>query len=417
MKSYLLLGCFLMVWIKAFPYDLTIAGYHNSSVSIGRRAINFINALHDQNDSLKINYIDCRSSINGVSQSRDQDIDPSVLKIIHNEDRTPGAITFFVDLLTLNGRRIFENVPDSKIKLALVTLETTKAPILWVEALNSRFDGVVVPDIWLVDVLKNSGVEKPIFVVPEICPLEDFLAKPLQMEPHKPFVFGVSALIERNKNYDLLLDAFSATFKNNENVVLKITSAGSLNAEKLRERVKALGLTNVQINTKSLSWQAYVNNHMCAIDCYVLISKGEGFSMTPREALALGRPCILADHTAHRTICKTGFVRPVDALIIEDHGGENYAGERLGNNFNCKLSDVCEALRDVYEHYDHFLHKAHHAREWAAQYTAENLRPVYHSLFKPSRIILGDKNEVTCDYVMTSSPELYEKYMRYAMQA
>ena len=416
MKNYLLLGYFLMLWGKVLPYDLTIAGYHNSSVSIGRRAINFINALNPESKTLKINYVDCRSSIGGVSRSKDQDIDPSILEIIHHKDKTPGTVAFFVDLLTLNKRKIFENVPDSNIKLALVTLETTKAPRLWVEAINNKFDGVVVPDTWLVDVLRNSGVVKPVFVVPEICPLEDFLAKPLQMQPHKPFVFGVSALIEKNKNYDLLLDAFAAEFKNAEDVLLKITSAGNLNAEKLRERVKTLGLNNVQINTKSLSWQEYVNNHMSAIDCYVLISKGEGFSMTPRESLALGRPCILSNHTAHQTICQTGFVRPVDALIIEEHDGENYSGERLGNNFNCTIDDVRAALRDVYEHYDQYLHKAHQAREWAAQYIAKNLRALYVSLFKPSRVILGESNEVTRDYLMTNSAELYEKYRRYVLQ-
>jgi hypothetical protein len=31
---------------------------------------------------------------------------------------------------------------------------------------------------------------------------------------------------------------------------------------------------------------------------------------------------------------------------------------------------------------------------------------------KPSKVLLGDRNEITNDYLMTDSKELYEKYLK-----
>lgn len=389
------------------PYDLTIVGFHSFSLSIGRRTIGQIEMLKDE---LSLNYIDCRAGRPHVSRSNEQDVNTTVKHIIDNKDKTPGTIAFFVDTLTCNHQKLYESLPESNIKLAYVTLESTKAPVEWISVLNNRFDGVVVPDPWLIPILKNSGLEKPVFVLPEICYLHDFLVKPLQKGAHKPFVFGVSALISGNKNYELLIDAFAAEFKNSPDVILKINTQSTWNKNVVLKRIKKHTLKNVDINMAPLSWKDYVEKHMSAIDCYVLISKGEGFSITPRESLALGRPCILANHTAHRTICDSGFVRPVDAPIIVEHDGKNYDGERLGHYFNCTIGDVRAALRDVYQNYESYLLKAACGREWTRQYLAENLKPLYVSLFKPKKILLGKKNEISADYLMTDSQELYAKY-------
>ncbi len=397
----------IFAWLDIYCYDLTIIGPHNFNDGISRRSIGQIKMLKD---SLKINYINTRPK-----NSSDKDIENAVLKIIKNPDTTPGTISFFVDILIGNiGKTpLYNHTPNSKIKFAFVTFESTKAHPAWVNALNNLFDGAIVPDPWLIDVLKQSGVKIPIFVLPEICFLEDFLKEPLQEMPHNPFVFGISALFNTNKNYALLLEAFAAEFKNSHDVILKIHSKFHKNKlhSKLWTKIKNLGLKNVVVNKKSnLHWNEYVKNHMSAIDCYVLLSLGEGFSITPREALALGRPCILANHTAHKTICDTGLVRAVEPTIIQKHSGEHY-GVSLGNNFNCTVNDARKALRDVYENYDVFLHKAHQGREWVKQYLSHNLKAKYLSLFKPKKVILGSKNEVSDDYLIVDSEALYQKYL------
>ena len=382
-------------------YDLTILGFHRFAWGIGRRSISLIDTLKD---SLRINYIPTRPT-----PCTDKDIDDAILQILHHPDKTPGTVAFFVDILTYKEEQLYALTPESTIKLAFVALEMTQAPRQWVYALNNYFDAAVVPDPWLIPVLEKSGVTVPIFVVPEMCYLNVFLEKPSQEKSDGPFVFGITAQATRNKNYDLLLEAFAAEFGNAEDVILKIHNSLKKNVDTLTAKVSQLGLSNVQIHSGQLSWEEYIA-HMASLDCYILVSKGEGYSITPREALALGKPCILSNNTAHKTLCDSGFVRPVASTIRVKHDGEHY-NEAVGYTFMCERKEVQEALRDVYDRYDVYVDKARKGRKWVARYDAPNLKKRYLSLIKPQKVLYGSKNEVTDEYLMTSSKVLYTKYL------
>ena len=65
-----------------------------------------------------------------------------------------------------------------------------------------------------------------------------------------------------------------------------------------------------------MEWVKYIE-FISTFDCYVNLSKGEGFSIPPRESLALGIPCIISDNTAHKTICDSGLVLPVTSKILQ----------------------------------------------------------------------------------------------------
>ena len=99
--------------------------------------------------------------------------------------------------------------------------------------------------------------------------------------------------------------------------------------------------------------------------------------------------------------------------------GRAYSPHKLRHFFatatheaGASIEDVQEALRDVYNNYSHYLALAREGRQWVKQYTHENLEKKYHSLFKPSTIILGERTEVTDAYFMTNSQELYIKYQK-----
>ena len=143
-------------------------------------------------------------------------------------------------------------------------------------------------------------------------------------------------------------------------------------------------------------------------DCYVLISKGEGFSISPREALALGKPCIISNNTAHKTICNTGHVYAVPSELIEPAIDPGVGA--CGNRFNCSIKDVRKALREVYTNYQEYVEKALGGREWVKDYLWENLKLRFLNLIKPKKVVLGNHNEITDDYLMTDSKKLYAKY-------
>lgn len=215
------------------------------------------------------------------------------------------------------------------------------------------------------------------------------------------------------KNHALLIRAFAQAFGNRDDVILRINGGGKWGKDalyaKLQDLIKKLGVQNIHLTHDALSWKDYVAL-MSSMDCYVNISRGEGFSISPREALALGIPAIVTDNTAQKTICSSNFVKVVPSPIsIPFYCSE--AMQQVGYQFNCTQEEVQKALKDVYQNYPIFLGLAHKGRKWVQQYRWANLQKKYLNLVKPKTILFGNRNEVTDDYLMTSSRELYEKYL------
>ncbi|MEX0940105.1 MAG: glycosyltransferase [Candidatus Babeliales bacterium] len=392
-------------------FDLTVAGLICFADGIGRQTIGIIDCL--KND-LKINFLNTRNN-----QMNLQDIAEDTQKIITNQQHGYSNVVILEDVLT-NGNPIEELrenyytlLPESTIKFAYTMFEATTIPDSWPIILNNHFDAAIVPDENLVDVYKNAGVIIPIFVLPLGIYIEDFLAKPQKKSlPNNPFVFGFSGSFAERKNQMVLLESFIYAFGNRADIQLKIHGrSGSEIAQQLKYRVQQLAITNVEIIEECFSWKKYVA-FMESIDCYVSLSKGEGFSITPREALALGIPCILSNNTAHKTICNTDLVYAVDCPIVQP-AFYSHLNQSIGFDFNCTINDAAQAFIDVYENYKIYLEKAARGKKWVKRYLYNKLRPYYLSLIKPKKVIFGTENYITKDCLITSCRELYQKYKRF----
>ena len=85
-------------------------------------------------------------------------------------------------------------------------------------------------------------------------------------------------------------------------------------------------------------------------------------------------------------------------------------GCECGEEYIADIDAAAKAMRYVYDHYEECLEAAPQRKEWASACQYKNLKPLYLSLVRPSKIILGDRDEITEEYLMTSSVELYKKY-------
>lgn len=382
--------------------DVTVVGFAKFSNGIGRLSIGFIDCLKD---ALSLNFINTRFKDSSVD-----DIPEPVLSIMKKKNKTPGKIAILFDVLTLPKIPIYKSVPgQSYIKLAYSTVESTELPSHWPQILNKFFDAVIVPNPYLVDTYQKSGVKIPIFMLPLGLYLDELLAIPLKEETTQPFIFGVASSLAKYKNIHRLITAFNEEFGNNQNVMLKIQTTSQFNINAITKQIAETNTNNIVLNSKPLSWLEYIQ-FIASLNCYVLPSKGEGFSVPPYEAIAAGIPCILSNNTAHKTLCATGFVRPVESTIKEIHEGEFY-GCSCGYNFNCTIKDLREALRDVYQNYRNYLSKTQAAREWVKQYAHAQMKPFFMNLIKPgNNIFLGTENKITRDGIVTNSVKLYLKY-------
>ena len=210
-----------------------------------------------------------------------------------------------------------------------------------------------------------------------------------------------------------MIQAFAKMFKNRPDVFLVLNGryAEKEYFEKLEETIDLLDLRNVSLKTIPLEWDEYVKA-FSRFDCFLNPSKGEGFSIQAREALAMGMPTIVTDNTAQSTVCQTGYGytissdKAIPAYYYNLKGWEDTIGEQ----FECSVDDLADAMKEIYDHYEIYAEKAMNARQWIEGYKYDNLKHFYETLVLPKKVILSDVNEVKEDTLYTSSKKLLKKY-------
>lgn len=392
------------------PY-LTVIGNSKMADGIGRQSIELIHAFYKD---FSIGFIPEKKNLL-------QDVPKELLPIITNPNKTLGKIIIYEACLPCPGKKSYKTLnkflkgPKNKdqIRIAYSMIESSLIPKEWAEMLNNYFDLVAVPDEFLVKVYKDSGVTIPIFVLPLGLELNSFLEKPTQVtkcKKAKPFRFiNVSSMIPR-KNHEALIKAFYRTFKDNPDVELYINFRTGPNETlvKIKNLISSLNAHNIILTNKKLDNAEYLKFFMEA-DVFVSFSKGEGFSIQPREAMALGIPVVISDNTAHKTILKSGLAigvlcsskEPAYNPFLHCYCGEEYITDE---------EDAVKTLLEIYNNYATHIKLAEDRKKWVNQYCFENLKPLYLSLVKPSNIELGDENIIKENCLITSSPELYQKY-------
>ncbi len=386
--------------------DVTVAGFIQMADGLGRQSIELIDALKKKSD---VHFQKTRPT-------HWQDVPLHLHTVIKDQSRPLGKVVIFEEALIETNPlvlKIFNKKAPNQIWLTYSMFETSKIPKDFTKNIDNYFDAVIVPDPYLIKVYQNSGVVKPIFVLPLGLDLSSFINAPLKSKKNTPFVFANFSSCEGRKNHLMMIRAFNKAFGDREDVLLKINARRGSKEEiaAVRHEIKNLNLHNVILTIDAVDNPTYLKNFQ-GIDCYVSLSKGEGFSIQPREAMALGIPVIVSDNTAQSTICKSGLVRVVPAPIEEKAVYECFATEDFGNFFNVNLEDATEAMLDVFNNYDKYLNQSTRAREWVKQYQYSKLQPLYHTLVKPKKLILGDENLLTEDKLMTTSKEVYQKYLK-----
>ena len=413
-----IIGIALAFTLRTKPNpDLSIVGYIDLVDGLGRQGAELAQAFQNK---LNIN-------IHLTRRLKDAKNIKQLQKLVVKKNPLWGSVVVYEEMLSLPWEEActkinkMDSCPRNRIKIAYSMWESTQIPSEWVEILNTRFDAVIVPSSFLIDVYQNSGVKIPVFIVPLALDFEHFFHQPLKQCAQDVLVFGNFSAGWDRKNQLKLIEAFHQAFGNDPRVRLVINSRF---AEKhirnlITKKIAELESNNIKYTQIPRGKEEYLEL-FTQIDCYVSPSKGEGFSIQPREAMALGIPVIATNNTGQVEICQSQLVRAVPSSILSTayypgrlaySGGLAYSDRvAYGENFDCSVHDLAAALLDMRANYSLYLANAEKARAWANQYLYENLKPLYASFLSPKEVILGDKNEITESYLKTNSKDLVDKY-------
>ena len=240
-------------------------------------------------------------------------------------------------------------IENAKKKIAVSMLECNPIPDFWVEIINKTFDHVIVPCQWVKDTYLESGVTRPITVIPLI--VDEPKLKKITYKKNK-FVFGSIGGLGEDKNLHKVAHAFGKLYGNNEKfkLILKISSNKNEDPA-LTKKIETIckKYSNIQLIWGFVSKER-LEEIMIKFDCFVLASRGEGFSLIPRQAIKMGIPCLISYNSAHRELCNMSIAKPILTNIASP---SNYRcfGSFVGTKYDCNIDDIKCAMKDLVKNY------------------------------------------------------------------
>lgn len=174
--------------------------------------------------------------------------------------------------------------PNSLTNSFYTMWESTKPPILWKNQIN-MYDRLIVPCEQNKIAFKNIGVEVPIHVVGLGVDEKYWEYKERNNTKTRFLLFANADWNNGRKNYPAALEAFQEALKvrNDIELVLKLTAGGApsfLN-----------NLPNIKVINSQYT-KAELRNLVYSCDCLLSPTKGEGYGLPQREAMATGIPVI-----------------------------------------------------------------------------------------------------------------------------
>ena len=232
-------------------------------------------------------------------------------------DRSAMRMVLFCDVLW-NGTHDtnFLLVPDGALRVAWIVFDSDELPPTWVQILNDRFDLLLVTSPHLLDTARRSGVDIPAACLPIALDLAGSLAEPAPRRTPGRVRFGSIAAFHPRKGVDDVAEAFLRAFAGREDIDLVLHSnlAFGETYDRVQTLIQELGGTNVTVTHAHLPI-AEKNRLIRSLDVLVNCSRGEAYSIGPREALATGCALVLSDVGGHRDLAGVPGVFTVPARV------------------------------------------------------------------------------------------------------
>lgn len=243
--------------------------------------------------------------------------------------------------------------------VAYTTWETDRLPAARVSLLN-RYDQVLVPSQFNAAVFEASGVTVPVRVIPHITrPGPE--TEPPQATTNRFVFYSIASWSTRKAVLDTV-EAFAAAFIASDDVVLVIHTTAEdkiaapqptwltlANALAGRSR-----LPKVTLSTRLLTRPEVEALHVQG-DCFVSLSRGEGWGLGAFDAAAHGNPVVVTGWGGSPEFLPADYPYLVEYDLVPTTAEEPdawwrpHAGERWAK---ARIEHAASLLREVYEDRD-----------------------------------------------------------------
>jgi len=227
------------------------------------------------------------------------------------------------------------------------------------ELYNLNFsDEIIVSSSWAKSILEKNKIKKTVHVVPMGVDTTIFDSNITNATDN--YVFVTIGKWEKRKAHDTIIDCFNNAFNENDNVELwMVTYNPFLNKEEENqwlERIEKSKLKNKIKVFPRVSSHKELARLISYTNCGIYISRGEGWNLELLETMAMNKPVIASNYSAHTEYCndKNSFLvdMPETELAVDNKwfmGTSNWGkisqeqiDQTIAHMINCYKNNIRE---------------------------------------------------------------------------
>jgi glycosyltransferase involved in cell wall biosynthesis len=260
-------------------------------------------------------------------------------------------------------------------RIIYTMFESTKIPDDWIEYLNGA-DKVLVPSKWCADVFAKSGIETKVVPLGYNHRIFQYKERENKRVAHAPFKFLHYNAYNLRKGFLELVNAFTKEFDPSEPVKLILkTTLKQPPFPFPPSRYPNIEVIQGEVSDDKLADLC----HEC--DSFVFPSRGEGFGITPLEAMATGMPTIVPNAHGISEYFDKEYMYEVKVKEECPAVYSRYKDVDVGKMVVCDTDDLRRQMRYVYEHQEEALNKGKRASEYVKNWTFEKTAIKLKSIF------------------------------------
>lgn len=220
----------------------------------------------------------------------------------------------------------------------------------------SLADTIFMPSSWAKQVLQDNGITNEIVVCPQGVDTKIFNANiPEDKSQTNKYVFINIGKWEIRKGHDILVDIFNNAFEKEDNVELWMVNHNPfLNAQQTQQWVDLYQSSKLKDKIRffpRLQTQEVLARVMSYADCGIFPSRAEGWNNEAIELMAMNKPLIITNYSAHTQYCTPDNSYLIDIDDIEPaHDDIWFHGEgEWATIDNKQIEQAIEHMRYVYK--------------------------------------------------------------------
>lgn len=167
-------------------------------------------------------------------------------------------------------------------------------------------DELIVASNWAKQIIEKNNIQKKVHVVPMGVDTSIFDSSLKNQTDN--YVFVTIGKWEKRKAHDTIIDCFNAAFSESDNVELwMVTHNPFLSKEEENKWIGLVERCKLKKKIKifpRLSSHKDLANLISYTNCGIYISRGEGWNMELLETMAMNKPVIASNYSAHTEYCR-----------------------------------------------------------------------------------------------------------------